>query len=125
MSKTPLQKTLFQFLRFNLIGIVNTFFGFSIILVLMLVGFTATSSNAIGYGLGAILSYYLNSKYTFQTQHTTKKALKFFAILALAYMLNYLTLQWLLTFINPYLAQLGSAIIYTLSSFILAKLFVF
>ncbi|CAA6805695.1 MAG: GtrA family protein [uncultured Sulfurovum sp.] len=120
-----MQKTLLQFLRFNLIGIVNTLFGFSIILLLMYIGFSATSSNAIGYGLGALLSYYLNRKYTFKAHHTTKQALKFFTILAVAYILNYLTLQWLLTLANPYVAQFGSAVIYTLSSFILFKVFVF
>lgn len=125
MKETFLKETLFQFLHFNLVGIVNTLFGFSIILILMVLGLTATSSNAIGYGLGALLSYYLNRKYTFKATHTTKQALKFFAVLAIAYLLNYLTLQWLLSLINPYIAQVGSAVVYTLSSFILAKIFVF
>jgi putative flippase GtrA len=92
----------------------------------MFLGFTATISNAIGYFFGAILSYILNKKYTFKstTQHNNE-ALKFFTVLLISYALNFITLQWLLTFINPYYAQLLSAIVYTFSSFFLAKFFVF
>ncbi len=115
-----------QFLRYNLIGIVNTLLGFSIIFFLMFSGVSATVSNAIGYAIGAVLSYYLNSKYTFKSKNKGKmQALKFFMVLGLSYLLNFITLQWLLGFANPYVAQLISAAVYTLSSFILAKLFVF
>jgi putative flippase GtrA len=76
--------------------------------------------------LGAILSYYLNKKYTFKSTSNSKlQVVKFFAVLFFAYILNLFTLQWLLEFTNPYLAQLSSAIVYTLSSFSLAKVIVF
>ncbi len=92
----------------------------------MFLGLSATLSNAIGYFFGAILSYYLNSKYTFKSKENKKsEALKFFMVLGVSYLLNFMSLQLLLTLTNPYLAQLFSAVIYTLSSFILAKLFVF
>ena len=121
-----MKQTVFQFLTFNLVGIVNTLFGFSLIFLLMFLGLTATTSNAIGYFFGAVLSYHLNKKYTFKsTSKNKKEAIKFFTILFISYILNFITLNWLLTFINPYYAQLISAIIYTLSSFILAKFFVF
>jgi len=108
------------------VGIVNTLFGFSLIFTLMFVGLSATLSNAIGYFLGAILSYYLNKKYTFKSTTPSKmEALKFFSVLLVSYIINFITLQWLLTFTNPYYAQLISAIVYTLSAFILAKFFVF
>lgn len=121
-----MKKTLIQFLTFNLVGIVNTIFGFSLIFLLMFFGLSATISNVIGYFFGAILSYFLNKKYTFKSDTKDKgEAIKFFTILFISYVLNFITLQWLLTFINPYYAQLISAIVYTLSSFILAKIFVF
>ena len=107
-------------------GILNTLFGFLLIFSLMFLGITATTSNAIGYFFGAILSYYLNKKYTFKsTTNSKSEAVKFFTVLFISYLLNFITLQWLLTFMNPYYAQLISAIVYTLSSFILAKFFVF
>ena len=89
-------------------------------------GLSAILSNVIGYFFGAILSYYLNKKYTFKSDSKNQtEALKFFTVLFISYLINFITLQWLLTFINPYYAQLISAIVYTLSSFILAKVFVF
>ena len=92
----------------------------------MFFGLSATVSNAIGYFFGAILSYILNKKYTFKSKdknHT--QAIKFFMVLGISYLLNFITLKLLLGSINPYYAQLISAIVYTLSSFLLAKFFVF
>jgi putative flippase GtrA len=109
-----------------MVGIVNTLVGFSIIFFLMFTGLSATLSNVIGYAIGSLLSYTLNKKYTFKSNsNSTTLALKFFAVLGVSYLLNFFTLQWLLGFLNPYLAQLFSAMVYTLSSFILAKLIVF
>ena len=120
------KKTLVQFLTYNAVGIVNTFVGFTIIFSLMFAGLSAVQSNLIGYFIGAILSFYLNKKYTFKDTSSTKtQAVKFFAVLIFAYILNLITLQWLLEFTDPYLAQLISAIVYTLSSFVFAKFIVF
>ncbi|MDQ7047511.1 MAG: GtrA family protein [Sulfurovum sp.] len=125
-KKSIYPTTLVQFVTYNIVGIANTIVGFSIIFLLMFSGVSATISNAIGYAIGAVLSYHLNKKYTFKSTTDSKtQALKFFAVLLIAYLLNFITLQWLLSFVNPYLAQLLSAIVYTLSSFVLAKLLVF
>lgn len=115
-----------QFVKYNTVGIVNTLLGFSIIFILMFLGVSPMISNAVGYGIGAIFSYYLNSKYTFQdTPHSYIRMFKFFMILSLSYLLNFLVLQWLLPFLNPYIAQFISAVVYTLSSFFFMKFFVF
>ena len=117
---------LFQFMKFNLIGIINTLIGFSIILGLMYVGISATVSNVIGYSIGAVISYVLNSKYTFKSSINQQKTMiRFFMVLGIAYIINFVTLQGLLTLINPYIAQIGAAMVYTGSSFIMAKYFVF
>ena len=116
---------LFEFIRYNLVGVVNTLVGFSIILSLMFMGVTPVISNLIGYIIGSILSFYLNSRYTFKAKTTKKDAVKFFTILFFSYCLNFITLSWLLTIIDPYLAQFFSAIVYTVSSFILIKLTIF
>jgi len=117
---------LFQFIRYNLVGVVNTIAGFSIIFILMFLGVSATISNAIGYGIGSIISFYLNKKYTFKSTLKSKIVIfKFFTVLAISYGANFLVLQQLLKTINPYLAQIGSAIVYTIISFLLVKFFVF
>ena len=115
-----------EFLRYNLVGIANTIIGFGIIILLMSVGVDALKSNAIGYGIGAVLSYLLNSKYTFNDrEHKSRKVMKFFLVLAVAYGLNYIVLQNLLPLVNPYFAQMLAAIVYTGSAFLLMKFFVF
>ena len=119
-------QTLREFLSYNAIGIINTFIGFSLIFILMYLGMSAEKSNAIGYGIGAIVSYFLNSKYTFKQQgYSPIHMVKFFAILVIAYMLNVIVLQILLPVMNAYIAQIFSAIVYTISAFILAKYVVF
>lgn len=118
--------TIAQFVRYNLVGIANTLVGFSIIFGLMFLGIDPMVSNAIGYGVGGLLSFYLNKKYTFQsTGNATKQALYFFMVLGVSYLLNFMTLQFLLPRTDAYIAQLISAVVYTLSSFILAKRVVF
>lgn len=117
---------LFQFVKYNLVGLVNTLVGFTIIFMLMYMGFSATLSNMLGYAIGTVISYTLNSKYTFISSSNNQAIMvKFFMALALAYVLNFITLQWLLPLINPYFAQLSAAVVYTISSFILVKYFVF
>lgn len=117
---------LLQFVKYNLVGVVNTLVGFSIILLLMYMGLSATVSNILGYAIGTVISYILNSKYTFVSSTNNQAILvKFVMALTLAYILNFMTLQWLLALINPYLAQLGAAVVYSISSFMLVKYFVF
>jgi putative flippase GtrA len=109
-----------------LVGIANTLVGFSIVFSLMFFEVSAEHSNMIGYAIGAVLSFYLNSKYTFKSKFTKLLALKFFGVLAFSYCLNFLILKWLLfSQVDPYLAQLFSAVVYTLSSFVFMKFFVF
>jgi len=111
-----------QFVKYNLVGIVNTFVGFSIVFLLMYVGFSAILSNVVGYTIGSVVSYVLNNKYTFDATNQHQKVfVKFFMVLAI----NFMTLQYVLTFMTPYLAQLCAAVVYTLSSFLMMRFFVF
>lgn len=115
-----------QFVRYNVVGIINTVIGFSIIFLFMWVGLGTMLSNAVGYAIGAIVSYNLNKKYTFKLgRGNVSQALKFFIILFLSYLLNLLVLDLTLKVVSPYPAQLISAVVYTVSSFILTKFFVF
>ena len=115
-----------QFIRYNLVGFINTVVGFGLIMLLMYMGVDAVGSNAIGYGIGAILSYFLNKHYTFTYKNNSMRvAIKFFGVLGVAYLLNYMVLTILLKTINPYIAQAVSAVVYTLSAFIMMKFLVF
>jgi len=115
-----------QFFTYNVVGLVNTIVGFGIIFMLMFMGFSPVLSNAIGYAIGATLSFYLNMRYTFQSKNNTLSTMvNFFVVLAIVYGMNLLVLQFLLPLINPYLAQIIAGIVYTLGAFFLMKIFVF
>ena len=115
-----------EFLKYNTVGIINTAVGFSIVFTLMYLGISPTQSNIVGYGIGAILSYWLNSRYTFKmSEKKGSHLIKFFLALGIAYLVNLLVLHYALLAYNPYLAQVLSAISYTGSAFIMMKVFVF
>jgi len=121
-----LTKGLRQFITYNIIGIINTAIGFSIIFMLMFLGIDPVSSNAIGYAVGSLSSYYLNRRFTFKADgNIWIEAIKFFSVLGVAYLLNYVTLKYLLGRTDPYIAQFFAASIYTFTSFFLSKLLVF
>jgi len=122
-----LSKTLVQFLSYNAVGIVNTIVGFGIVFGMMLLGASASVSNMVGYGIGSVVSYFLNKRYTFNVEQNSKSmAIKFFAVLGVAYLINFAVLQGLLyNGTNPYMAQVIAATTYTVSSFVLAKYLVF
>ena len=115
-----------QFLKYNVVGIVNTFLGFSIIYGLMFMGVSPIVSNAVGYAIGMIVSYFLNVQYTFKMdKHSPVLAVKFFIVLGCSYLFNFAILYWLLEILNPYIAQLGAMIVYTVNSFVMIRYFVF
>ncbi len=50
-----------EFLKYNLVGVINTLVGFGIIFILMFLGLSPILSNAIGYLIGSSISFILNS----------------------------------------------------------------
>jgi len=115
-----------EFLKYNLVGVINTLVGFGIIFILMFLGLSPILSNAIGYLIGSSISFILNSKYTFKQQNLSREVtIYFFLTLLLSYFLNYITLNYALNYFNPYIAQIISGGVYTISSFLIMKFFVF
>jgi len=115
-----------EFIKYNLVGVINTLVGFGVIFTLMLFGLNPVVSNAIGYLVGSIVSFILNSKFTFKEKNPNRKLIvAFFLTLLLAYFLNYITLNYTLAHFNPYIAQVISGAVYTVSSFLIMKFFVF
>jgi len=117
--------TLKEFLLYNAVGIVNTLVGFGLVFLLMANGMGAKLSNLLGYMVGMVVSYVLNSKYTFKEALSFTLAVKFFAALFISYIINFAVLSLLLPLINAYIAQLISGVVYTISSFLLVKYVVF
>jgi putative flippase GtrA len=80
-----------KFLKFVLVGIINTIFGTAIMFLLYnLVSFGYWGSSAVSYILGSILSFFLNKNFTFRNKESTvKTALKFTVNIAVCYLMAY------------------------------------
>lgn len=115
-----------QFMKFILIGIINTFTGtiFSIIYSTL---FNSTVAFICGYATGLVVSYTLNSIFTFKERLDLKKFIKF----AIASMPNFL-IQFICVLIIMNILGFDKIIAYGLAAvigvpvtFILMKVFTF
>jgi putative flippase GtrA len=80
-----------KFLKFILVGIINTIFGTAIMFLLYnLAGFGYWGSSAVSYILGSILSFFLNKNFTFRNKESSiKTALRFTVNIAVCYLAAY------------------------------------
>ena len=75
--------------RFLLVGVGNTFAGLMIIYAAKAAGIGDLIANAIGYGMGFVLSFCLNRQWTFRHRGSAFNALaRFVGVIALAYGAN-------------------------------------
>lgn len=118
-----------QFLRFVIVGVLNTVYGFAVIFACMYwLGLSAYLSNAIGYGCGLITSYVLNRTFTFRSQARARgEVFRFLAVFGVAYLANlallYGCVQWI--GINEGVSQIIAGAAYVVVSFLLNKYYVF
>lgn len=118
-----------QMLRFALVGVFNTVFGYGLIFACMyILGLTPIASNIVGYGVGVLFAYLLHRNFTFGSAGTHRKeATRFLVVFGLAYTAN-LTVLYLLTHrfrVSGAWSQILSGAVYVTSSFVLSKCFVF
>lgn len=80
-----------KFLKFVLVGIINTIFGTAIMFLLYnFAGFGYWGSSTISYILGSILSFFLNKSFTFRNKESTvKTALRFTVNIGICYVVAY------------------------------------
>ncbi|MCJ7690108.1 MAG: GtrA family protein [Clostridiaceae bacterium] len=80
-----------KFLKFVLVGIINTIFGTVIMFLLYnLASFGYWGSSTVSYILASILSFFLNKSFTFRNkQSTVKTALRFTVNIAVCYLLAF------------------------------------
>lgn len=116
----------YMFSKYILVGIINTAITALLILLLMYLGLGVYVSNAFGYVAGIIVSFIFNTLFTFSTKLTWKRFIKFIINCGICYVVN-LVVIYLVLFINNewiYFAQLCGMGAYTVSGFILNKLWV-
>jgi putative flippase GtrA len=118
-----------QFSRFVAVGVCNTLLSYSVIFACMyLGGMTAEISNAVGYAVGFVASYFLNKMYTFKSvQNSPQEVIRFLAVFGVAYAANLAMLFALIHRMGvpkgP--SQVYAGILYTCVSFFLNKFYVF
>lgn len=114
--------------RFGIVGIVNTMAGLTIIFAAKwIAGFGDVTANAIGYGAGVIISFALNRQWTFAHDGPRGIAfVRFIAVLAVAYVLNLLTVLGALRLgVNSYVAQAMGIVPYFAFSYLGSKYLAF
>ena len=125
----PLKSLLnFSAIRFGLVGIANTLFGLSMIYSAKLVGLGDISANLFGYCCGLLLSFRLNSRWTFRFQGKLAPAFFIFcAVILASYLLNLAVVMTTIRIfkINSYLAQAIGIVPYTITSYLGCRFLVF
>lgn len=118
-----------QFVRFLLVGMFNTVFGFAVIFACMYPAkLGPLLSNVIGYGCGLVTSYALNKWFTFRsTARGTAEPLRFLLVFGLSYLLNLAALFVFVRYLAMHegLAQLVAGAVYVGASYVMNRVFVF
>lgn len=115
--------------KFLSVGVVNTVTGLLIIYAAKwFLQLGDVAANACGYSVGFLISFILNSRWTFTYSGPQLYALaKFLVVNFVAYAMNLLTVVVAIRYfeLNSYVAQTIGVPPYTLTSFFLSKYLVF
>jgi putative flippase GtrA len=118
-----------QFLKFILVGTLNTALGYAVILGCMyLLGISAVLSNLTGYLFGLTISYVLNRNFTFKSTSKSKtELLRFLIVFLLSYLANLVVLLASIHYagMHEMIAQVLAGMVYVVTSFLMNKYYVF
>lgn len=115
-------------LKFLLTGVLNTLVGLGVIYLLMwLLAVPKKTANLIGYAVGVVFSYQVNSRWTFGYRQSLLRVLpRYIVVIVVAYLANFVCLRVLLDWrVNGYLAQALALPPYTAIGFIGMRFWVF
>lgn len=115
-----------QFIKFIIIGVINTL-STTIFASLFPKSINANIAFILGYLMGTIISYVLNSIFTFKEKFAISKYIKFFISTIPNYLVQQLSVIVIYNMLgmNRYIAYLLAAIIGVPVTFILLKVFAF
>lgn len=123
------KNNIFQFVSFNIIGLINTLLTTLLFFVLIYLEGNYIISLFIVYVLGILFSFYMNKNFTFK--YYSSNTLIVFIRMCSSYIFIFLLNASLLHFfierisINKYLSQILAMFLLIIISFILQKFFVF
>ena len=115
-----------QFIKFIIIGVINTL-STTIFASLFPKSINANIAFILGYLMGTIISYVLNSIFTFKEKFVISKYIKFFISTIPNYLVQQVSVIVIYNMLgmNRYIAYLLAAIIGVPVTFILLKVFAF
>lgn len=118
-----------QLSRFLVVGFANTALGYAVIFACMyLAEMSPERSNAAGYAVGLLASYFLNRHITFRsTQRRSTEFVRFVLVFLTAYTVNLLVLIVLVRALTIHagLSQIMAGVIYIGTAYLLNKHYVF
>lgn len=118
-----------RFSKFLIVGVANTGLGYAVIFACMyLAGLNPELSNAAGYAVGLIASYFLNRHFTFRSiQRRSTEFVRFAIVFLIAYTANLAVLIVLVRALAGHagLSQVIAGIFYIGTAYILNKYYVF
>lgn len=121
-------KLVAQAVRYGAVGVMNTALGLAVIYTCMALGVGDVAANLVGYAVGFVVSYMLNSRWTFAFHGAHGPAAgRFLIVLGIAYLANLLTLltardAW---GVGSHGAQLLGVLVYAAVGFIGSRAFAF
>ena len=122
INKVNISKTIKQFIKYGLVGVLNTLITLSIIFVFMkLLNVSYILSNAVGYLFGFINSFILNKIWTFKSKKSIGRESFFFVLIFVICYLLQLALLVILKEklqIKPEYAQIIAMGFYTVINFL-------
>lgn len=115
----------FKIIRFVIIGILNTFFGFTIYSFFIFIGLSYYLAAAISTVLGIIFNFKTMSKFVFQNSNNLLLC-RYLLVYLLTYLLGIILIAILVNLgLNYYLAGLGAIILNAIITYFLLNNFVF
>lgn len=116
-------------IKFGLVGLLNTAFGFSIILSALALGLGDYAANALGYGFGLVLSFVANRYWTFAVREpmSATELARFGAVAVQAYAANLLVVGAfrMAGWIDEPVVHLIGITLYSALFYVLSRLLVF
>jgi putative flippase GtrA len=117
------------FLRFLVVGLINTGLGLATIAVaLKVLGGQPYIANGLGYAVGILLGYEINRRWTFGSSRSAViTAPKYLLVFAVSYAINLLVLMLALRQpdVHPLLAQGAAILAYSVVFYLLCRYVVF
>jgi putative flippase GtrA len=120
---------LIQFIKFNIVGIINTAITYGIYSLLVYLGVHHQIAVLCDYTFGIMISFFFNKHMTFKIKERTSPGMLFRMILSYVFILGVnMAALWVLVdtlLFNKYLSQIAALALVSVLSFTAQKFFVF